>query len=257
MATIIQRSFNDGLDKGISLGCVSGSVDNFISRTLGVGSNWKVMRMGILCGISEYSDYSYTRASGLHMGFSSASNGFCGFGSNRTFLGASFGNFISEIRAGSSNTYHLPYYTDLTSGSFFAISEWLVTGYETGSLTAIYGEFNISPINYMISNLGNINQRRSILMVEVSASSPTSQIVKFYGMQSSSVKNRSYTLQDLVSALTSSIPATVDGTLLTAINTGPTPLGYNLIRSPLDTAFVEWSAGTPLEIYDWFIYKVK
>jgi len=253
MATIIQRTFTDGVNKGISFVPQSGSGDNTLYRTIGVGSNWTIIRMGLLCGINEYPSQSYRRCWGCSLGFSSGSNTMFGQKTLRTFIGVGVGN--STRLAGVINPYFFNYVADTISGSFFTITDCGWGGYTTGSLTpATTFQTFLSPI--IIANEGDISQRKSIIILEISSSSTTSQTVKLWGMPSSSLANRDYTSDDLLAALTGSktVTPSARGISLSSMTLGS--ILHNKTNYPLDTASIECNGGMPMEVYNWYIYKV-
>lgn len=251
MAAIIQRTFSDGVNKGVALGFVTGSNDNSMSRPLTVGSNWNVIRMGILCGIGEYQSQSYNRNLGLSLGFSSGSRTFANFNASRTFVGSFLGTYIYPTAY--SNTYWFWFGNDAVSGSYFSIDTCFIGGQSAGGLdTNSTINLTYNQGNFWIANNGAAQQRRTPFILELSASTATNFVVKLYGI-SGSAQNIDYTSASLLAALTGSLTASGFPMTMKGINN----ITHDKNAYPLDTSYVEWQGGTPFEIYDWYIYKVR
>jgi hypothetical protein len=257
MAAIIQRVFSDGPNKGIALGYISGSQDNSLTRPLSVGSNWSVIRMGLLCGIGAVPSQSYHRRVGLALGFSSGSRDMANSSQARTFAGTLFGAYL--MITGWTNNYMFAYNNNPTSGSYFNIDTCWIGGYSAGSLDANSSiNLTTSTGNYYFANNGSVPQRRMPIILELSASSTTNLVIKVYG-PTGSLQNIDYTSAQLLAALTSSFATGITGSNGVGIFASKTTtnITHNTTTYPLDTAFINWAGGMPFEVYDWYIYKVR
>lgn len=258
MAVIIQRDFSGGTSKGIALGYVSGSNDASMTRTVAVGTNWSVIRMGLLCGIKAGVSQSYHRNYGLCLGFCSGSNTDLATSSNvKTWAGAMFGSYIYTTPY--TNTYWFWHFTDVTSGSYFGIDTCWIGGSSSG-VEDTNSSVNLSSNtgNFYFANNATVPFRRLPIILEISASSATNLVIKV-NCATGSLENIDYTSDQLLAALTGSGGNGITGsngarTLATKIITNIT---HNRSTYPLDTAFVDWAGGGQFEIYDWYIYKVR
>jgi hypothetical protein len=261
MAAIIQRTFPDGTNKGIALGYVSGSNDASMTRTLTVGSNWSVIRMGILCGIKAGNSQPYQRNYGLALGFCNGTTGsatdVATANNARSWVGAFFGAYIQLT--GFTSTYWFWHNTD-TSGSGFGIDTIYVGGQTAGSFDA-GSSINLTTNtgNFWFANNAATPNRKIPLILELSASSTTNVVVKCFGVTGSRC-NQDYTADQLITALTAATVTGITSSYGTAsfsqkwINN----ITHNTAAAPfLDTAFIDWSGGSAFEIYDWYIYKVR
>lgn len=254
MGTIIQRTFSGVPDKGFSLGSFSENtvgVGEVLTRRLGWGSDWKVVRMGILCCLGEYPDQAYDRNSGFFWGCSSGSRTIFDNVSNVvTCIGVSYGNI--ENYYGSFDT-RATFQQHISSGSFFFFDDYSTIHYSS-SIGSIK---HYSGANVAIANSGDPIKRRSLLMLELSSSRGTVYF-KQYSMHSSSMDskfaNRDYTEEDLKAILTSSVFPTASGIPMDSIVKSTK---YNTTLYPLDSAFIGSFGSIPLEIYNWYVYKIK
>ena len=256
MAAIIQRVFSDGLNMGIALGYVSGSQDASMTRTLSFGSNWSVVRIGLLCGINAIPSQSYNRTVGLCIGISSGSRDLAST-QNRTWAGAIFGSYI--LATPFINYYPFWYNTSAVCGSYFSVNTCYIGGFTNGSVDA-NSSVNLSTNtgNFYFANNGSVPLRRMPIIVELSASSTTNLVIKV-NCATGSLQNIDYTSAQLLAALTSSGGNGITGSsgAQTMATKTITNITHNTSTSPLDTVFVDWSGGINFEIYDWYIYKVR
>jgi len=266
MANIITRTFSDGPDQGIRLGVdyATSSFDTYISRQLSCGSSWNVLRMGILFGIADNSSSSYDRMMGLSFGISSGSYGnVCSNTSTAggtggsvaygTFCGMSFGGNTQRITNNTANPYVFTFNATGLSGSYFTPTQLCFGGKITGSVTP--GSTGTGAnIGFIFSNVtDNQFTKRSLLMLEISCSTATATFTKMYGV-TSSIAHKDYTSGDLLSIMTGSIVGSPNVLLG---RYAPVSVNHNRTLYPLDTAFIEWIGGTPIEIYDWYIVKIS
>ena len=252
MAVIVQRTF-DGIPKKALSMCSAGDgfagVSEVLSRPFAWGSNWKVVRMGILSCIGEYPSQSYDRAGGLYWGCCSGSRTPFDGVADTTCIGHQYGQTLFELGLGAQP---LKFQQNTTTGSFFYSPVHAIARYITGSLSQTNG----TPYNMTIYNGGNPIKRRSIQMLELSASG-TTVFTKMYAMASSSMDsknaNRDYTEGDLIAILTSSVYPTASGVPMDIVSFNRT---FDTASYPLDSAFLGYYGGIPLEIYNWYVYKV-
>lgn len=260
MAAIIQRTFTDGVNKGIALGAaVSASYDGSMTRAITIGSNWSVIRMGLLCGIKGGLSQSYNRNLGLCLGFCSGSTTDLATSTNyKTWVGAMFGSYIFG-NTQYPNIYMFWNYTDVNSGSWYGIDTCWMGGQTTNSIdTNSTVNMTTSTGHFWFANNATVPARRMPLILEISASSTTVMTIKAYG-PSGSLQNIDYTTAQLLAALTSSNANGITGSngaqLFAAKTLGS--IVHNFTTFPIGTAFVDWAGGCPFEIYDWYIYKVR
>lgn len=263
MATIIQRTFSDGPSKGIVLGYTSASINSDMLRTMTIGSNWNVIRMGLLCGLGPTTSQPFIRNGGIIMGFSSGS----ATGANREFpktmVGVCIGTFI--LITNFSSNYEWTYVNDTVSGSYYDINRAWIGGWSAGSLDA-NSSVNLSVgtgVTVMLPNNLDAKQRRFPLILEISASSTTNMQVKSFGLPSNTLMNGDYTPAQLIACLSASVQITGITCSFTQAETASlnqrsiTNITHDKTAYPLDTAFVDFTGTPPLEIYDWYIYKVR
>ena len=255
MAIIQTRTIEGVEDKAIVFGSrITASCDSIMSRKLSFGSNWNVVRIGILCAIDEYPSQSYDRACALVVGMSSGSNNPIKNPGQGTCFMQQLGSF------GTIFGFSLyPFYTgsDDQSGSFFTVGNHAAGSWVNGTRTAANG--TNSPGRGVYPNLGSGIIRKGIAIFEFSASAG-GYVTSYEHFLSSSVKaqnsNRNITSSELISALTSSkYPPSASNVLMVRSNI--TETAFNRASYPLDTTFIAWQGVIPLEIYDWYIYKVN
>jgi len=274
MANIITKTFSDGPNQGIRLGVdyTTSSYDTYMSRELAFSSSWNVLRMGISFGVADNSYSSYDRMMGLSIGMSSGSYGnVCSSTSSAdgvsgldvTFLGMFFGGNMQRITSNTTNPYTFEFNntgsvvgaTNL-SGSYFTNTSIYFGGKITGSLTpGSSGLVGVTRPLFIFSNINDptYTNKRSMLMLEISFSTAAANaFTKMYGV-TSSISHRDYTSGDLLSIMTGSI---VGSHAIPLGRYAPVAVTHNRTGFPLDTAFIEWFGGTPIEIYDWYIVKI-
>lgn len=212
--------------------------------------------MGITCAIREYPSASYNRCLGFWWGVSSGSRTSVDNVTDTTCMGVAIGNGF-YYRGGYNPPWNFIYYNDPNSGSFFYPTVMCFQAYTTGTL-AYNSAYAPSNYDSIFPNAADPNQRRGLFLIELSSSSATAFQITICGFASSSIlaknSNKCYTNGDLAAALTASTwPPTISGSVMDSYNQ---TLAYNTASFPLSHGFINWQGGVPLEIYDWFVYKV-
>lgn len=260
MPYIVQQTFSDGVTQGLRLGVTpeSASGESGFYRKLSFGNNWSWIRMGILCAIDEVPSSSFPRAFGVEFGAMTGSRTGNTYPSrSMTGIGLGLGKMTSVW--GFDNTEgRFQYANHPISGSFFWSDSIAGGSMNSGSLGVdTAGAGVTSPT---IASLREYNKRRSIIIYEISQSSVSSYYQYIYGFSSASIVSKNanidFTSTDLIGAMTSSLTTTLTtrGRTLDVITDGLSPHVH--ATKSMDTVYVDYCGGTPLEIYDWYIYKI-
>ncbi len=232
---------------------------------MAVGSNWSVIRMGLLCGIApSYVTTSYTRNLGIALGFCSGSWSSGNPYGNRTWCGAMLGSYILTDTGWTSQYVFTPT-ADATSGSYYTMVQTWLGGHSAGVEDA-NSSINLSTgtgVTNILPNQMDPKQRRFPLIVEISASSTTNMQVKMFALPQQTLINGDYTATQLISALVNSVQVTGITCSFTQAGTASfvqktlTNVTHDKVAYPMDTAFIDVSGAPAFEVYDWYIYKVR
>ena len=251
MALIRTRTINGSEDNALVLGEYStSSIDNSVTRKLAFGSNWNVLRVGLSLAMADYPNQVYNRSCGLAVGLSSGSKTLCRNIGDQTCFVVTAG-CVNNVLGFNSDEF--TYVNNPVSGSFFSMVYVDIGAFSQGAMVdnngngfAGYGR---------IPSLGDGILKRGVLIYEFS-SSATGYDVSLYSFPTTLNADLDITSDGLIAALTSSVyPPSASGVALIQRDFPVTV--FDKTTYPLDTAFIDWVGGTPLEIYNWYIYKVN